>query len=425
MYSEKQNLNEEFTIVSNEDYEFDYEEHVKFVRKKLMLILQPYVDSDVLPELLTDDKINVWINSFTPQVLNYDNNYENLEFIGDKVLHWAFPQYLFDKFPEYNPAYITELNNFYMSKIEQGNISLDLKLKELIPNHLNFNFNTDSDIFESFIGALSYTGDLFNKSSGPVLVYNFLAIYFADKVIDTNRRFGAPKTQVQQFFKRFGLKEPIESIREENGEFTIEIYLTIDQIKMLQEALPRNTLGKPTHDISIYHKHHEDLRDEILDNAEKSINMTEELLKYIKELVDRSLLRSINLLSTGLLIGSATGNIQHTTINLAYTNALKTLNNIGVNQDSMKNYRRKQDFMAPNIKPLIPQIEKRNKEKGYEEVFFFVPRKLKNDKNTYLQLIGRDKVDKHHIIITLISELKKTNYQKERLYAIEKYLGIN
>lgn len=399
------------------------------LRTFLYNLLVEYVfnneNTEILEHILNAENMLIWLKAFTHQSYDYDNNYENLEYIGDRVLHWAFPQYLFNKFPEYTEADYTGINTVYMSKINQGNISDKLKIPPLIRSSAVVNFNIKADVFESFIGALNETAATFSDGVGPIIVYNFISNYFEQNkiVIDDEKKYGAPKTQVQQFFNRFSVGEPVEVVHTVNGITTIKIYLTIRQVEFIQTAFPTVILGQLEHNIVIDKQAKDSVKKSLLQEAERSINMTPSLLGYLQELFNRVLTTKSAVLSEGLLIGSGQDSIKHTAKNKAYSNALLTLNHIGITQEWAKEYRRKFNFMEPELAKLLPAINAKNIQRNYKEIYFVIPRKLKNEESSYLLLMADDMHNTHHIIVTVFTSIKKTDYREEKLRAINYYLS--
>ena len=155
--------------------------------------------------------------------------------------------------------------------------------------------------------------------------------------------------------------------------------------------------------------------------------MTPELRQYMITVFQRTFAPRIENMGEGLLIAVATGQTTHTAENAAYSNALTVLEKLGVTQEVIKNYRRQFDFQAPAIKALMPRVEAKYRREGFEDIFFVIPRKLKNNHQSVLQLIGTYPPDhpgeRHRILITLTDSTRDQDPVAERLAALDAYLA--
>lgn len=102
------------------------------------------------------------INDINKALPLQENSYEVLEFLGDAVIHAVIAEYLYLRYPNKDPGFLTKLR----TKIEKGDtlnmLSRSLGFHEyaIIARNIELaggrenNVNIMEDIFEAFIGAL-------------------------------------------------------------------------------------------------------------------------------------------------------------------------------------------------------------------------------------------------------------------------------
>ena len=138
-----------------------------FKNKKLL------INSLVHPSSFTDSKKNK---------INVANDFERLEFLGDRVLGLAISSIIYSKFKENNEGDLSKKLSYLVQKNFLHKISIDLK----IDNILNYSFKKNekmnvsilADSIESLIGAIYLDGgfanakNFINKFWGPYLDIN-------------------------------------------------------------------------------------------------------------------------------------------------------------------------------------------------------------------------------------------------------------
>ena len=138
-----------------------------FKNKKLL------INSLVHPSSLTDNKKN------KTKVVN---NFERLEFLGDRVLGLVISSIIYEKFTTNNEGDLSKKLSYLVQKNFLHKISIDLK----IDNILNYSFKKNekmnvsilADSIESLIGAIYLDGgfakaiNFINKFWGPYLDIN-------------------------------------------------------------------------------------------------------------------------------------------------------------------------------------------------------------------------------------------------------------
>jgi dsRNA-specific ribonuclease len=138
-----------------------------------------------------------------------ENSYESLEFLGDAVIHLILAHYLYTRFQNKDPGFLTVLR----TKIEKGETLNILSRKiglheyaifarniELAGGRIN-NVNIMEDIFEAFMGALSLETSFENCK---LFLINLIdtTIDFAD-MINTEDNY---KEMLMQYYHKLGFK---------------------------------------------------------------------------------------------------------------------------------------------------------------------------------------------------------------------------
>ena len=156
---------------------------------------------------------NYWAKCFTHASVDSTNNYEKLEFYGDKVLNHAFAEYLRLRFKdELNQANGTLLLNQYMSKKFQAQLARELGLSELIrfdPEYPRVSVSVQEDIFEAFAGCIhNIAEDRIGRGLGQVYVFNMIAELFDPIPIVLAEVEKDKKTILKEIYEKMAWGEP-------------------------------------------------------------------------------------------------------------------------------------------------------------------------------------------------------------------------
>ena len=99
--------------------------------------------------------------------LDYTQNYERLEFLGDSVLKLISSKYLFNKYPDFHEGDLTKIRSSLVSDLCLARIARDMKLDELLilgnvefKNHKNIPDSVIACSFEALLGALYISSSL-------------------------------------------------------------------------------------------------------------------------------------------------------------------------------------------------------------------------------------------------------------------------
>jgi dsRNA-specific ribonuclease len=338
-------------------------------------LLEPIIPDKEKRKKYVDEKtMPIWIRAFTHPSYNINTgqNFENLEFIGDKMLGLTFSKYIMDKFPNENEQGYTELNRAYMSAEIQGKLSRGLNLPSYLRVAVSkekMSMNDVKDIFESFFGALMYTSDKVREGTGYINCFNMVVYLFKDININIDEVKGETKTQVQQIFKRFGFENPGETqFQPTKGVFVTDITLLAEHIEFLR--------------------------------------------LYGVDIANR-------------VIGTGRGNTPSVSASIAYKNASETLASYGINSDWATQVKQNSDFDNPKIKAYLPVAEAKYKSQGYVRIYFYIRRKNMTQGAFTLQLIGIRPDNKEEVLLTINkSTSKETRTQDQedaKVQAMEEY----
>ncbi len=314
---------------------------------------------------LTPQAMLIWERAFTHETVSIDNSYEDLEYLGDRILIAVFAKYLTQRFPHHSKKEYTELNSAYMGKLHQYELARKMGLPDLVRiEGLDLVIlNIAADVFESFFGALDSVSDLIMPGSGYANCYNMVVHLYKDIVIDESRGDGSAKTQTIQMFTRFGLGK-VDEIVNEGRPVQVSVLLTHGQIDFLS--------------------------------------------RY-------------NVILNNPMIGSGVGNTKAEAEAEAYENAFKTLTNMGITSKWAEKAKRVLDFADPNIEPYVPAARRRLEKEGFVEMYFFIPRNAVTKNGGPLQLVGERKDgSRKSLAITYASETD-TGHMSAKTFVINKY----
>jgi dsRNA-specific ribonuclease len=209
------------------------------LQRFVYLTLSTFIgDQARLLRMVDSEAMKVWAKAFTHETFSREYNYESLETMGDAVLKYCFPKLLFERFPDITPGKITNLRNFYMSKVFQASVSQKLKLSSWIRiSTERITISVHEDLFESFFGALDHVGDSIEPGMGSVLSMNFLRFIFRDFVFDKNREELNSKTKINQTARRlkWGENGITETSTEKNGIHTMTITVSEEGLRYLRD----------------------------------------------------------------------------------------------------------------------------------------------------------------------------------------------
>jgi dsRNA-specific ribonuclease len=336
---------------------------------------------------LDRDAMIIWAKAFTHETFSPTANYEDLEFLGDAILKSVFPKYLMKRFPYFHKNEYTELNVAYMSKIMQATLSRKLgfspyiRIKGLDKAILNL----ETDVFESFFGALDTISDNVLFGLGLANCYNMIVYIFKDIEIDEDRARGAAKTRVDQIFTRFGLPKPGQIIDNTNRfNIKVSVALPLESVKFL--ANYGVNIEGPT------------VRYEVIEKNPPAVR------KY-----------------TGIVIAAKYAATSAEADFEAYTEAVNFLADRGITTEWAEEAKREVEFSDPLIAPYVGAAEQRLHAEGYKSMQIFIPRKTNTPKGAIIQLIGVRPNGRTELLSYTYSTDQDTRHRAAKGLIVEQY----
>lgn len=295
---------------------------------------------------ITGPMMTIWAAAFTHETYSFDSNYEELEYLGDAVLKAQFPKYLIKRIPTLKKNNYSELNVYYMSKPQQAALSRSLKLGDyvLLRGLEKSILNIDTDLFESFFGALDSVSDSLVNGLGAANCYNMLVYLFDPIEIDLSKMHGSYKTQVIQIFMRFFLGAPDFYFDKDSNNFYV--ILTPKHINFLR-SYNINIMGN-------------------IDNE-----------TFGGQFVG------------GAIIAIEYGNTKAVAEANAYEAAFNKLGEFGITREWAEEIKMQRDLEPENIKQLMPQVTAKMAIDKFTKIYFFTSRKTVTKTTAVIQLIGR------------------------------------
>lgn len=206
-------------------------------------------------KLINQTAMSIWIKCFTHKSFNPNgtDNYETIEHMGDTAMKTAFDSAVIQKYPGINEYEITLMNNYYISKPIQRDISFKLGLYKWMRSLIPVTIHVHEDLLEALFGGLFKVGDrVIGKGNGYSLASNLSATIYNVDDIDINEILAHPRSQIKEIIEKMrwhegsGLKfEDIEKITmnrdDPSKKWRYEIRLTkmaLDYIKAAGANIP-------------------------------------------------------------------------------------------------------------------------------------------------------------------------------------------
>ena len=298
-------------------------------------ILSSVAKEETILKIINPNTLSMWKKAFTHETIDLNDNYEQLETIGDRVLELCFLKYLLRKFPDLSPQEITELKSKYMSKIYQGTTSRKLGFGDWIRvgNDIS-SISILEDVFESFFGALFEISDnIIGDGVGYVLCLKFLTLIFEDVKFDLSKAQGHPRSQIKEIFEMLKLDPEIQEIA---------------------------TTEKGTN--------------VVLSITDQTYNDLIELEKMNK--------------NCPKVIGIGFGPYKTNAVNLAYSNALEYLESLGITRGWAERQKELYDLMIPELEMDIGNAIERMAAENYDRMYLRTSRTSVKAGNVVIQLVG-------------------------------------
>ena len=223
-------------------------ELLEFIRE--ILITRITENEDEIDLLLGDDVLDYWIKAFTHKSWNPNvgENYERLEKIGDNAMDLAYDDFLLANYPNITESAMGESNNFFMAKVEQAKISVEIGLGKWVLTNVSDNMNIDEDLLEAFFGAI-FMASVNSAHLGPEKAYGFVDLLFRSiyepKMAENN--FGDPPrnsiSEIKEIFEKMGwaisnFASEIEEFGRVDNNNVYNLKLTPIALEWFKEFLP-------------------------------------------------------------------------------------------------------------------------------------------------------------------------------------------
>ena len=379
----------------------DDPEWVKKVQRYIFKTLEPIIsDSDKRKEYVTPKYMAIWKKVFTHESYDHVNNYDALEFLGDRALEYAFSKYLFRLYPDLTSADYTNIKSAQMSKGVQDELFMNMKGASLIRTSPDVHFKSSNgrDVLEAFFGALSIISDDIVDGLGAINCYNFIHYLYRDITIETDvNKVMAPKTQVEQFFTRFGIARPIPIFIVPGQNFEVNIIKTkggkapvsgeilasergSEEDKILTKAYA-SAINKLS-EINFLTVERNDLSTEVEDDIIKGyLTLNSEQLEFLEQ-------NGVHIENP--TVGYAEGYTTKEVDSNVFADALKIFASYGVTTNWATELRTYYDFHDnPGIAKYAEKAYERLAREGFESMFFDKPSKTTTKLTITLQLIGK------------------------------------
>lgn len=417
------------------------------LKRFLQKLLGKIIEEQQIPLYVDESAMKVWMTAFTHETYDPSDNYENLEYLGDRVLKSVFPKYLMKRFPQLHKNDYTELDNMYMAKIKQSEFATKMGLGD----HLRFKgitgaiLNLKTDVFESFFGALDTVSDAIAIGLGTVNAYNMIVDLFADVYIKESARNGPAKTQVDQIFSRFDLPKP-KTHTNSGKEFVISMTpvlvtcLEKQGIKVADATIGQQTgSGKNKSKADLYEQAINAMKrygliviDELEGNGQKRLQKT-----FSVELTNEHLnfLRNYGIQLNKSVIGEGVANTKKEAEVIAYDRALETLGNLrskdvpaGITRAWADVEKQILDFKLPEVSQYVRKASEKASAEGYRSFYFFISRKTANNIGAVIQLVGVRSDGKNEVLSYYYTGNdnngeSKNNYQTAKALVLKDYIN--
>ena len=344
------------------------EDWIQAFQEYLADILAPILSPSEIADYFNEAAMSIWIQAFSHESFSTVFNYEQLETKGDLILKPVFGLYLVERFPHITPKAITNLSNYYMSKVFQKELGTRLGFQkwvlmvaESVSGHIR------EDLFEAFIGALFTIGDTVIKGMGYLKVMAMITHLFSTVKLNMEFAQGDSKSQ---FIQRL------------------------------------STLGFPS---NVSHR---------IEDSSNEAGTTTSVIKLAPSVVTY-------LLGKGLrppaVMGRGEGSTKTVAQKAAYDRAMSTLDGLGITWKWVYQQKETAFLEQPLVAPLVPRFLDKLRSLELDTFRFVVPKGTSGKAGFTVILIG---VSTSKGVELSLATVKAAAVNDAKVLAVRKFLGV-
>lgn len=200
----------ELIFVRHNDQYYDKEWYEK-LRIFIYNSLKPIIpNAKEREEYVSNDQMKIWAQAFTHPSYDPENNYEEYEMLGDKLMATQFVEYLLRVEPNVKKDRMTNAVTHYLAKTYQGELATNLGMVAMLRKYVSDSYgrgHMKSDIIESFYAALFFVSNNIFQGLGYINTANYMEFLFKNKTIEQD--IIPPPMFIEQTFKRLEWGAPI------------------------------------------------------------------------------------------------------------------------------------------------------------------------------------------------------------------------
>lgn len=206
------------------------------LRHYVIWILSPIrTDAETLKKIIADytspNAMKMWKKTFTAYSYDPNENYESVEYHGDRSLAMIHGSYIANKFPKYNkPGMLSNFEHTYMSGPAHEKYCIQLQLDKFVRvgAYDKINDVIRKNLFEALFGALRMIGNTPDfPTRGDYISKVVFGYMFKDYEPEEIFGFGAVGNQANEMFTRLNMgKLDLETSRNKNPKNEDENYVT-------------------------------------------------------------------------------------------------------------------------------------------------------------------------------------------------------
>jgi dsRNA-specific ribonuclease len=226
-----------YSWIENQKDEKLWEDSLKHYVAWILSPIQTDAESlqKIVEEYTSPSAMKMWKKTFTAYSYDPNENYESVEYHGDRSLALIHGSYIAAKFPQYNkPGMLSSFEHTYMSGPAHEKYCIQLQLDKFVRvgAYDRVNDVVRKNLFEALFGALRMIGNTSKfPTRGDYISKAIFGYMFKDYVPEEIFGFGAVGNQANEMFSRLGLgKVEPESVINKNAKNPDEKFIATIKI---------------------------------------------------------------------------------------------------------------------------------------------------------------------------------------------------